>query len=121
MAFNSLRFYFVFPVVFLVYWLLPARYNVSRKAWLELVSYLLYMNWRPAFAIVLLGVTLITFWGGYLLDAQEDKKRSKLIIWLYALLGLLPLLVFKYYTFINDNLTTGLTSIGLKFAMPGLN
>ena len=39
----------------------------------------------------------------------------------YRLLGLLPLLVFKYYNFLNDSLSAGLAAIGLKFAMPGLN
>ncbi|MBL1488553.1 MBOAT family protein, partial [Klebsiella pneumoniae] len=37
------------------------------------------------------------------------------------LLGLLPLLVFKYYNFLNDSITEGLAAVGLKFAMPGLN
>ena len=41
--------------------------------------------------------------------------------WLFALLGLLPLLVFKYYNFLNDNISTGLASVGLQFALPGLN
>lgn len=121
MAFNSFQFWFIFPVIFLVYWLIPARYNVGRKVWLVLVSYLLYMNWKPAFALVLLGVTLITFWGGYLLDAQGDTKKRRHVVLLFALLGLLPLLVFKYYNFLNDSLSAGLSAIGLKFAMPGLN
>ena len=42
-------------------------------------------------------------------------------MWLFALLGLLPLLVFKYYNFLNDSLTEGLAAIGLKFVLPGLN
>ena len=40
---------------------------------------------------------------------------------MYALLGVLPLLVFKYYNFLNDSLTEGLAALGLKFSMPGLN
>lgn len=36
-------------------------------------------------------------------------------------LGLLLLLVFKYYNFINDSISAGLYSIGLQFALPGLN
>lgn len=59
--------------------------------------------------------------GGYWLDAQQITKRRKRIVWLFTLLGLFPLLVFKYYNFLNDSLTTGLAVIGLKFAMPGLN
>ena len=29
--------------------------------------------------------------------------------------------MFKYYNFLNDSITEGLTAIGLKFALPGLN
>lgn len=79
------------------------------------------MNWKPAFAIVLLGVTLITFFGGYLLNIQSDTNKKKELVWLFAILGLLPLLVFKYYNFLNDSLSAGLASIGLQLSMPGLN
>lgn len=51
---------------------------------------------------------------------KRTVKRERLV-WLFALLGLLPLLVFKYYHFLNDSLTEGLAAIGLKFALPGLN
>lgn len=51
----------------------------------------------------------------------DEKKRRKRLVWLFALLGLLPLLVFKYYNFLNDSISTGLSSIGLQFALPGLN
>lgn len=61
------------------------------------------------------------FRGGYLLDAQEDTKKKRGFAWLFALLGLLPLLVFKYYNFLNYSLSVGLSAVGLKFAMPGLN
>ena len=94
--------------------------------WLVLVSYLLYMNWKPSFALVLLGVTLITYFGGQVLQvddlgAKAKGNQRKHLVWLFALLGLLPLLVFKYYNFLNESLTEGLAAIGLKFAMPGLN
>ena len=121
MPFNSFNFWLVFPFIFGLYWLIPAKYNQARKVFLVLVSYLLYMNWKPAFAIVLLGVTLITYWGGYLLDDQSDTKKKKRLAWLFAVLALLPLLVFKYYNFLNESLTSGLAAVGLKFSMPGLN
>ena len=64
MVFNSLSFWLVFPLVFCLYWVIPTKYNQIRKVFLIIVSYLLYMNWKPAFALVLLGVTLVTYWGG---------------------------------------------------------
>ena len=137
MAFNSFSFWLVFPFVFGLYWLIPSKHNQWRKVFLVVASYLLYMNWKPAFALVLVGVTLITYWGGRLLslefkddslESNESLKSSKFkssrrkrLAWCFALLALLPLLVFKYYNFINNSLTDGLAAIGLKFSMPGLN
>lgn len=43
------------------------------------------------------------------------------MLWLFSILGLLPLLIFKYYNFINDSISEGLAAIGLHFSLPGLN
>ena len=121
MSFLSFNFWLVFPIIFGLYWLIPVRFNLARKVFLILVSYLLYMNWKPAFAIVLLGVTLITFIGGYLLDKNKIERSRKSIAILFAILSLLPLIVFKYYNFINDSIHSGLEHLGLAFNLPGLN
>ena len=124
MAFNDFKFWVIFPVIFAVYWTIPLKWNQWRKVWLLIVSYLLYMNWKPAFAIVLLVVTLITYYGGLSLDSQENMNKSnkrKHLVWLFTLLGFFPLLVFKYYNFLNISISEGLSAIGLQFAMPGLN
>ena len=121
MAFNSFHFWIVFPFVFLFYWLIPAKRNPWRKVLLLVASYLLYMNWKPAYALVLLGVTLITYCGGQSIDNQDGDKRKKRLAWFFTMLGLLPLLIFKYYNFLNDSISAGLATIGLKFALPGLN
>ena len=42
-------------------------------------------------------------------------------MWCFTLLGLLPLLVFKYYNFFNENVTAFVESVGIKFTLPGLN
>ena len=64
MPFNSFNFWLLFPLIFGIYWLIPVRFNQWRKVFLVVVSYLLYMNWKPAFALALFGVTAITFGGG---------------------------------------------------------
>ena len=121
MSFNSFNFWLIFPFIFGLYWLIPEKCNQWRKVFLVVTSYLLYMNWKPAFAIVLLAVTLITYWGGYLLEDKKSTTKLNRIVWLFAMLGLLPLLVFKYYNFLNDSISAGVSSIGLQFALPGLN
>ena len=120
MVFNSFNFWLIFPFIFVMYWAIPSKFNRVRNGFLLLVSYLLYMHWKPAFALVLIGVTLITYMGGVILCNSNDSKK-KTLCWCFALLGLLPLLVFKYYNFLNDSLTAVLESCGLHFALPGLN
>ena len=53
--------------------------------------------------------------------SKFKSPRRKRLAWCFALLALLPLLVFKYYNFLNDSISAGLASIGLQFSMPGLN
>ena len=77
------------------------------------------MNWKPAFALVLLYVTLVTYVGAIVFEKNKENKR--LIGWVFALLSLAPLLVIKYYHFINESVTWGLETIGLHFSLPGLN
>lgn len=129
MPFNSFNFWLVFPFIFVFYWAIPAKWNTWRKVFLVAASYLLYMNWKPAFALVLLGVTLVTYWGGHFLELRvereelkvDEKRRQKRLAWCFSLLALLPLLVFKYFNFLNDSISAGLASVGLQFALPGLN
>ena len=128
MSFTSFSFWLIFPFIFVIYWAIPAKWNIWRKIFLLVVSYLFYMNWKPAYALVLLGVTLLTYWGGQILQLRygeeikaEEKKRRKRVVWLFALIGLLPLLTFKYYNFINNSISDGLAAIGLQFTLPGLN
>lgn len=121
MVFNSFNFWLIFPFIFVIYWLIPRTYNSLRKLFLVIVSYLLYMNWEPAFSLVLAGVTLITYWGGYFIGFTKITNKRKLLFGCFVVLGVLPLIIFKYYNFINDSITSGLEFLGLHFSLPGLN
>ena len=119
MVYNSFNFLVIFPVLFLLYYLLPARNVKWRNGYLLLVSYLLYINWKPAYALILLGVTLVTFLCACFLE--ENRENKKVAIAGGVILTLLPLLIFKYYNFINDSVFNLLSTIGLRFQLPGLN
>lgn len=54
-------------------------------------------------------------------ESERIIVKRRRLVWLFALLGVLPLLVFKYYNFLNDSISAGLASVGLQFALPGLN
>ncbi len=135
MLFNSLSFIVLFPCIFLLYYAIPAQYGKARNVFLLVVSYLLYLQWKPAYAMILLGVTAVTYGAALALDKTGDANfcvstgqtpgrgegRPKVLLVASVLLTLLPLLVFKYYNFINESVTQGLSLVGLHFNLPGLN
>lgn len=87
-----------------------------------MVSYLLYMNWKPAYALVLVIVSLVTYFGGIVFERQDEQSERRYhLVWLFSLLGLLPLLLFKYYNFLNASISEALSAISLRFSLPGLN
>lgn len=77
MIFNSFNFLIVFPILFLLYYLIPVKQQKWRNGYLLLVSYLLYANWKPVYALILLGVTIVTY-----LFARwiEEEKRGRTTI-----------------------------------------
>ena len=75
------------------------------------------MNWKASFAVVLLLITVVTFWGGKILEKNKDRR----ICVFFVLISLAPLLIFKYYNFINEIGMTFLQYVGLYFHLPGLN
>lgn len=85
------------------------------------VSYGLYMQWKPAYAVLLLGVTAVTYGSALLIEKRQAYGQKKYIIGSGAALAVLPLLVFKYYNFMNENFSSLLGSMGLHAELPGLN
>ena len=39
------------------------------------VSYLLYLNWMPVYALILLGVTLVTYYSARFIEGSEKKRQ----------------------------------------------
>ena len=119
MLFNSFKFWIIFCLLFLFYWIIPSKWHKTRKIYLILVSYALYMAWEPWFAINLLWVTAITYFGAVAIEGIT--KRRKFFCWMFSILALLPLFTFKYYNFVNDIFFHIFSSLGLSYSIPGLN
>ena len=118
MIFNSFNFLIVFPLLFSLYYAIPAKMLRWKNGYLLLVSYLLYANWKPSYAFFLLGITLITYLAARLI---ENARKTKLLAMGGALLTLLPLIIFKYYNFINESCFELLSALGIRFHLLGLN
>lgn len=118
MIFNSFNFIILFPLIFLLYYAIPASYNKGRNLFLLIVSYLLYLQWKPVYALILFGVTIVTYYSAL---ALIKSKHSKRVLTIGVLLALLPLGFFKYFNFINECINDALSMIGLYFPLTGIN
>lgn len=100
MLFNSMDFLIFFPIVVLIYFLIPSRF---KKIWLLAASYYFYMCWNVKYILLLIFSTLITYSAGLLME-KTDRHR-KLIVAGSFLVNLSILAVFKYYGFFMDTIS----------------
>jgi len=77
------------------------------------------MAFIPVYILILGFTIVVDYFAGILLETTEGKKRKYwLIASLIANIGVLA--VFKYYNFLNDNLSSLLNSIGYENHIPHL-
>lgn len=117
MQFNSIHFLVFFPIVLLVYFIIPKK---IRYLWLLVASYYFYMSWNPSYAILIAFSTVVTYLCSIIIDQASREEASK--VWLYlkkAALGialaanLSVLFMFKYLDFAIDNLNTVLSALNI--------
>lgn len=118
MIYNSFNFIVLYPLLFLLYYAFPAKWLQGRNGYLLLVSYLLYANYKPVYVLILFSVTLVTYQFARWI---ENGKRKRVIVVGGAVLTLFPLLIYKYYNFINESIFTWMSAFGLGISLPGLN
>ena len=102
MLFNSAEYLFLFlPFCILLHYYL--RSHVSQMLGLIVTSLYFYMVAYPAYILVLLGLIIVDFAGGILIDKSDGPSRRN---WLIGalILNVALLAGFKYYNFFADNL-----------------
>lgn len=120
MLFNSLQFLIFFPLVCIIYFIL--RSNKSRIPFLLIASYYFYMNWNPAYAILILTSTLLTYLCGIFVEKyNKEKHRKKLFLTISLIINFSILFVFKYFNFINDSVFSIMEYFGIRWNVPNLD
>jgi D-alanyl-lipoteichoic acid acyltransferase DltB (MBOAT superfamily) len=101
MLFNTIHFLLFFIIVTLGYWSLGWN---GRWRLLLLASCYFYMVFQPVYILILFFTIIIDYYAGLWLEKTHGKQRKwLLIISLISNVGILAF--FKYYNFLNDNLT----------------
>lgn len=121
MLFNSVDFLIFFPIVVLVYFLIPQR---VRYLWLLGASYYFYMSWNPRYALLMLLSTAVTWGSGLFLSRVargSGKKAGRARKWCLAgciALNLGALFFFKYYVLAAGSIEKILALFRISVKMP---
>lgn len=126
MLFNSIDFLIFFPVVVLVYYIIPDK---VKHYWLLISSYYFYMCWNAKYAILIFFSTLITYLSGLLIDYVKRKSPAevntdkhidmmKIIVAVTFVLELMPLFFYKYFNFSMGLLSSVFGKAGIALNLP---
>ena len=83
-----------------------------------IASYYFYMNWQPAYALLLLTSTFVTYIAALGIGCFENRRKKKICLVSSLVLNLAILFLFKYYNFLSSNISMGLEACGLKIDIP---
>jgi alginate O-acetyltransferase complex protein AlgI len=101
MIFTSLEFFIFFPIVAVIFFLLPNR---LRWGHLLFASYYFYMAWIPAYAGLMFFETLVVYAAGIAVEKSKSTGSRKFFLALGIVLNLSLLFVFKYLNFFEAEL-----------------
>ena len=101
MSFISVFYLLFLALTATAFYLLPPKF---RSIWLLLTSYFFYLTWQPAFLGILFFVSLLAFLFGKKIASITDRKQKKDWLIRSVIVLILPLVFFKYYNFLNENL-----------------
>lgn len=115
MLFNSLHFVFFFILTTTIYFLLPHKW---RWAFLLLISCYFYAVFVPIYILILAFTIVVDYWAGRLIEDHPHRRKPLLLASLIVNIGFLAF--FKYYNFLNENLTHFLGLGGWQNRIPPL-
>ena len=117
MLFNSLNYLVFFPIVLLLYFVLPKK---VRYLWLLGASYYFYACWNAKYALLLLFSTGVTYLSGLLIaSARKRGKKTEMKLWVAGsfVINLGILAVFKYSGFVAENVNALMKALGSSARM----
>ena len=125
MSFNSSDFLIFFPIVVLIYFLIPQK---LKNYWLLIASYYFYMCWNAKYALIILFSTIVTYLSGLALDTLQQRsadplitRKKKIVVAISVLLNLSLLFYFKYINFAIGILGNALSVFHIQLNLPSVD
>jgi alginate O-acetyltransferase complex protein AlgI len=122
MVFSSVGFLFFFLPIILVLYAFFRNKKIARNVLLIAASLFFYFWDEKEYTLVLVGIIIMNYCFGLLLDRTGSHKSRKIIIIISTVLNLLPLVFFKYTGFFIENLNAVRSLIGfLPIKQPAIH
>lgn len=115
MLFNSFSFAIFFPVVTILFFLLPQKYR-----WLHLLisSCIFYMTFIPVYILILFFTIIVDYIAGIMIENSLGHKRKAFLI-ISIIVNVGTLAIFKYFNFFSDNINLLLQTLHLtSYSVP---
>jgi len=113
MLFNSFTYLVFLPIVVALYWMLPTMY---KRGLLLVASYVFYMNWMPAYGLLILALTVTNYFVGLGIAAFEQRRKLILVLGLVFNIGCLCF--YKYANFLIDSIFQSATWLHTVLGLP---
>lgn len=97
MTFNSWEFILFYPIVLLLYFILPKR---AKWPMLLAASYFFYMCYQAELVVLIFGTTLISWFMSRLIEKSEKQSYKKLALAITLISSLGVLFFYKYFDFL---------------------
>lgn len=117
MLFNSFEFLLFFPIVTILYFIIPHRWR-----WLHLLlaSCIFYIAFIPVYIFILVFTIIVDYYAGCLIEKSNGRKRKALLLMSVAA-NILILAVFKYYNFFVENVNSLFHLVSKDYKISYLN
>ncbi|MCX6060485.1 MAG: MBOAT family protein [Chloroflexi bacterium] len=117
MLFNSFQFALFFPIVTILYFLLPHKH----RWWLLLgASAYFYMAFVPSYILILGTTIIVDYFAGIWIEEAKTSRRKKLYLLMSLVANIGFLAFFKYFNFVNTNIVALAGMIGWNYSMENL-
>ncbi len=121
MQFNSLDFAVFLPLIFSIYWLIPAKRIRLQNVLLLVASYVFYGWWDWRFLSLIACSTVVDYSIANFLGRSTHERKRKVLVFSSVVINLGLLGYFKYYNFFIDTFVEAFSLFGIAFSPRSLN
>lgn len=113
MLFNSFSFAVFLPIVFIIYWAVPKKYQ-----WVVILtsSYYFYMSWNIKYVFLILFTTVVSYVAARLIEKEKRGHVRKFYVTTAIVSSLGVLFFFKYFNFMSASIADFVKLFSIEYS-----